>query len=89
MTHTTLRVTTQTRDIVAQVAANHGISYDQAINKMYDTHWQAQCIEQSDRWREDAPEEWRRDLVGAADDDGAYADLITEEGPYDHLEDAA
>lgn len=84
MTTTTIRVNSETRDRLNELAASdlNGATIEQALTFLLDEHWKAKCIAQADRWREEHPDQWRAELEELALWESTDINLDEIEGPY-------
>lgn len=69
MSLTTMKVETATRDRVMKVAEQFGVSADAALQRLLDEHWERECFEALERYREEDPE--------------GYADYLAELDEWD------
>lgn len=84
MNTTTIRVTLDTRDRLSQLASErlNGATTEEVITFLLDEEWKARCIAETDRWREEHPEQWRAELEELARWERSDVKLDELEGPY-------
>jgi predicted transcriptional regulator len=83
MTTTSIRVSSETRDRLGELASEHGFTnVDRTIAFLLNEQWKAKCIEESDRFREQDPDGWREELEEATAWDVTLADGLEDEPPF-------
>lgn len=74
MSSTTIRVSTETRDRLNELAAELGKNVQDSVAYLLDQDWKSQCIADWDRFREEDPDGYRQHLADTEIWDDTLAD---------------